>query len=157
MGQEIQKMDEARSPAPPDKDQKLREVIASYLIEGYSPGQIAKAFHGNDKKAKKRMRAKVRKLLANDPKLAEEVGKRGMAKLTARLGPVLDGLIGKAETGNPIAAKLVLEASGFHNPRTQHEHSGEVKITMSIPRPAAPEQKTIDIPDADVVEEPPTG
>jgi hypothetical protein len=60
------------------------------------------------------------------------------------------------QKGNIPAIKLALESSGYHNPRVQHEHSGEVSITIkNAPRPVRTADHTeADAPviDADVVE-----
>jgi hypothetical protein len=59
----------------------------------------------------------------------------------------------RGSKGNIPAAKLAMEASGFHNPRMDHHHSGKIEIELKgVPRPAA----TVDedhVVDADVVEE----
>jgi hypothetical protein len=68
----------------------------------------------------------------------------------------LRALYRRAVKGNIPAIKLALESSGYHNPRVQHEHSGEVSITIkNAPRPVRTADHTeADAPviDADVVE-----
>lgn len=160
---DLQKMD---APGPPAEaaaspEDKFRSVIADLLIRGHTPGQIAKALHPDDDRARRTKRQKIKRMLLNDPKLSDEIGVRGRAKLMLRLGPVLDGLLTKAEGGNPIAAKLVLEASGFHNPKMQHEHSGEVAISLNIPRPPVDKDRELetqgDVIEGSATELPPTG
>ncbi len=59
----------------------------------------------------------------------------------------------RARKGNVPAAKLLLEMAGYHNSKVDHNHSGEVKISINnVARPPR-EKDVVDIPDADVVEE----
>lgn len=68
------------------------------------------------------------------------------------LGPAVDGLNRRAGKGNVQAIKLLFEASGLHNPKVQHEHSGEVTVKLDIPRPQFVDATSV--PDAQVVEPP---
>jgi transposase-like protein len=74
-----------------------------------------------------------------------------MGELRSDLPVVTAALVRRARKGNIPAAKLALEASGFWSPRQQHEHTGEIKITMTnAPRPTRQED---DVVDAEVVED----
>jgi hypothetical protein len=56
---------------------------------------------------------------------------------------VVQALIRRARGGRPDAAKLVLEMSGFYNPKQRVEHSGEIRITLEgLTRPQAVEDVT---------------
>jgi hypothetical protein len=66
------------------------------------------------------------------------------------LVPATHALAGRAARGRPDAIKVLFEASGFHNPRVRHEHSGEIKIKLDMPRPAFGSDD--EVVDADVVD-----
>jgi hypothetical protein len=56
---------------------------------------------------------------------------------------VAEALVRRARSGRPDAAKLVLEMSGFYNPKQRVEHSGEIRITLEgLTRPQAVEDVT---------------
>lgn len=55
----------------------------------------------------------------------------------------------RAIKGNIPAAKLAMEATGVYNPRVQHEHSGDIAITIhNAPRP----EPVVDVIDAEEVD-----
>jgi hypothetical protein len=70
--------------------------------------------------------------------------------LLSNVDGIASGLSRRARTGRPDAVKLALEVTGIHNPKMQHEHSGDISIRLELPRPTPP--KAIDVPDADVVD-----
>jgi hypothetical protein len=65
------------------------------------------------------------------------------------LGPVATAVGARAKRGRIDAAKLLMESTGFHNPRVKHEHSGDIKLTLNIPRPSFDGE----VADADVVDD----
>lgn len=71
--------------------------------------------------------------------------------MAAGLIPITDALIRRAAKGRPDAIKLAYEASGFHNPRVKHDHSGEINIKLDMPRPKQVESG--EVVDAEVVED----
>lgn len=88
----------------------------------------------------------------NPGRLKEAIARQAQGDMLMGLPGSVNALNRRAHKGNVPAIKLHLEASGLHNPRVKHEHSGEIKVTMDIPRPTM-EQDAIDIPEADVVED----
>lgn len=151
-------MDMANLPAKTEKksltpeEERFREAAADLVIQGRSPSEIAKKLHPDDPAARKTLRSKLWRLVRNDADFHRRIGERAHAKLVLGLGPTVEGIVRRAEKGNPQAAKLVLEASGFHNPKMQHEHSGEVSIKLDLPRPPAIESTAEPVQDAEVVE-----
>lgn len=115
------------------------------------PREIAAKLAGQDMAKRKRLRSRIRHMIRNDPKFAVAVGVEARAQMLTDLGPATTALGKRAKRGRPDAIKLLYEASGFHNPKVQHEHSGDIKITLDIPRP--PKRVDADIADADVIED----
>lgn len=88
-------------------------------------------------------------MVRHDEEFARRVALRARGELLIGLGPAVAGLSRSGARGRVDAAKLLLEASGFHNPRVKHDHSGSIEIKLTMPRP---ERQAVDIPDADVVD-----
>lgn len=118
------------------------------------PGEIARRLAKGDKDKARKYRARIRYLSYNH---TEEMGQRLAYKLKAEMmvgtGGVVQAVIKRGERGRIDAAKLIFEMTGLHNPKVQHEHSGEIAIKLDIARPP----RTVDedatgIVDADVVE-----
>ena len=84
----------------------------------------------------------------NDPKLALEVGLRAKGQMLVDLAPAVAAVGKRARRGRTDAAKIIMEATGFHNPKVKHEHSGEISVKLDIPRP----QFDHGVSDAEVVE-----
>lgn len=91
--------------------------------------------------------------MSRDPRIAKAICEQAKVEMLVGLIPASKKLASRAERKTD-ATKLLFETTGFHNPRMKHEHSGEVKITMDIPRPSFVDANAqIDIPEADVVED----
>jgi hypothetical protein len=136
---------------------KGESTILEAIFNGHKPREIAKRLAPHDKAERRRIRARLRRLIQR-PEFAAALHARGQLELAVALGPTIKRLAQRAAaTGKPDAVKLVFEASGFHNPRVKHDHTGSVEIKLTIPRPALPEQTTdhVDAEDVEVVE--PTG
>lgn len=113
----------------------LQEAFLNALADGRSPYALAKELAHGDKKKRKRLRAKFREM-AHQPHIQEAAGL--MAKGEAILGvlPATNALVRKASTGRVDAIKLLYESSGYHNTRTDVNHSGDIQITLKgLPRP----------------------
>lgn len=131
---------------------EFEERIAECFAKGMTPAKIAKYMYPDDHAARRRLRRRLWHMVRRDARIAAEVGQINQAKMVIGLGPATDALIRRASKGRPDAIKLLYEASGFHNPRVKHEHTGDIKITLnSLPRPERPEVD--DAIDADVVED----
>lgn len=127
----------------------LPEPVLEKLHEGWHPNVIAKKAYPRDERKRKILRMRIwRYVEKHYSELGQQVGTRGKLELMFGLVPASQALTRKAATGRTDAIKLLFEASGFHNPRVQHEHKGDIKITLDIPRPKAVE----DVIDAEVVE-----
>jgi hypothetical protein len=136
------------------------QVLIDHATAGRQPQELArKIFPGQGKMARRRRRKFVREcyvLAATDERFQQEMALRAKGKLIWNLDQVVEALVRRSiNTGRPDAIKLALEATGFHNPRVQHEHSGEIKVKLEIPRPPVldDEGRPEKVVDADVVED----
>jgi hypothetical protein len=137
---------------------QVREEVVDELIwhlsEGRGAAQIARRIAPDDRKAQKRLRKRLRRIIANDPRIEAGVREEAQSVLMAGLIPITRALIKRMKrTGRADGAKLIFEATGFHNPRVKHEHSGEISVKIaSMPRPQDVEGEAEEVQDADVVE-----
>jgi len=139
-----------REPEAPIQPSRGDEAIVDLLEKGLTPGQIAAKLAPQDKKRRKHLRTKIRRKLARDPLLQQAIYERSHGVLLAGLPAAAAALTRRAVRGNPRAITLLLEATGFHNPRLhKHEHSGEVSVRLAMPRPVDTEPPV----DAEVVED----
>jgi hypothetical protein len=136
-------------------------VLVNHAANGRSPEDLArKLFPGSGRAPRRRRRNFVEEcygLAAHDPRFQEAIATRARGQLIWHLNDVVQALVRRASTGGARvdAMKLALEASGFHNPRVQHEHSGEITVKLDIPRPPVldDEGRPEQVVDADVVED----
>lgn len=130
------------------------DKVLDLLVDGMTRAQIAKKIAPNNSKKRKLIRRRILNALMK-PAVAEEYGSRLRASMLGDLGSASLALGRKARAGRVDAVKLLFESTGFYNPRlSQVEHSGEVQITIKgLPRPTPVEDKYLDVPDADVIED----
>lgn len=121
---------------------------------------LARKIAKGDQRKAKLWRGRIRYWMASSPAFQEAVATAAMGELRLAVPKTTQALISVATKRKRVdAIKLVMEASGFHNPRIQHEHSGDIQITLSMPRPG--QQESLNpgkedpgpIVEADVVEE----
>ena len=141
----------------PQKAKSISDSQLDGLLEQLSKGvgihEIAKKVHPNDRIARQRLRRQLYKALASDELVAKAIGERARVELLAGLIAGSRALARRAARGNVQAIKLINETTGLHNPRVQHEHSGEITIKLDLPRPAfdATSEPSATIEDAEVV------
>lgn len=133
---------------------KLRAYVVEAAKLGMKTSKMAKRLEPDDPVKRKALRAKLRKMARQDKRLHALIAQDANAEMALGLGPATQALARRAAKGRPDAVKLLFEASGFHNPRVKHEHSGDININLNIPRP---KRLTVDpdddAVDADVVDE----
>lgn len=135
----------ANLPAPPNKSSQptldpKRAKIASLLAGGVSHKTIARKLAKGDPKKAKVWREKLRRWMMTDEAFQQAVAAGAMAELRLAVPATTQALIDVATKRKRVdAIKLTFEASGFHNPRVQHEHSGEIQVSLNIPRPGKQE------------------
>lgn len=137
-------------------------MILRGLKQGMTSGEIALQMAPDDEARQKYIRGLARRLLAQHPELQERQHTEVHGILQEGLIPATEALARRAARGRPDAIKLLYEASGFHNPKVKHEHSGDIQINLNMPRPPVQETKTAgpgneledgSIVDAEVVED----
>jgi hypothetical protein len=111
------------------------KALAEAFDRGETPAEIAKRLFPRDTTKRKAMRRKIYHLSANSPGLHSAVIERARANMIAALPAASRGL-GRRAARRTDAAKLLFEATGLHNPKIKHEHSGEIVVKMDIPRPS---------------------
>jgi len=139
----------ASTSSHPDRT-KLHDSLIEALSRGEQPAAIAKRLAPTDLKKRKRVRAKIWKIIRSDPLFHARVAERARGQVIVDLLPAVGAAGRRASRGRMDAVKFVSEATGFHNPRVRHEHSGEVSIKLEMPRPKFNQDI---VADAEVVED----
>jgi hypothetical protein len=121
------------------------------ISKGYTTARVARELAPNSRSKQKYWRQRLRKAM-NDPRMQILIHEDAHATATAALPRAIRGAAAQAARGRMDAVKFIAEVTRFHTPRTQHEHSGDIRITIDMPRPRRVQNEE-DIPDADVVEE----
>ena len=119
-------------------DEKVIELIELGYTERRIVLHLARKHkwpHEKEYRAVRRYRRRVRRAITRSPQFLEAQRAQAIAAMWESLPAVTDALIRRAERGRPDAIKLMWEAMGFHNPRVQHEHSGDIEIRLTVPRP----------------------
>lgn len=136
-----------------EKEDRQVEAIVDLLAKGMRPPEIARKVHPKDKIARKNLRRKLWRQVREDAYLMQRVAARAQGELAINLIPAARALGKRASiTGKAPETKLLMEATGFHTPKQDHRHSGEIKIKVDMPRPQAVNVPEEDIQDADVEE-----
>lgn len=126
------------------------EALLRACRNGTHPQELAKKLHPTDRMARSRTYSKLLRALLHDDRLATRVREEAHAEFVVGLIPTARALAKAAQQPYAKAMpsqKLLLEITGYHNPKVQHEHSGEIKIKVEMPRPTF--EGTVE--DADVV------
>jgi hypothetical protein len=130
----------------------IQEEVTELLADGWTPAKIARKLAPDDEKKRKRLRHRIRRMMYA-PAVQERVAANAKAESVAYLGASVQALGRKAAAGRVDAMKLLFESTGYHNTKTQHEHTGEIQINIKgLPRPPRVEDETV-ISDAEVIEE----
>jgi hypothetical protein len=131
---------------------RLRPHIINLVAEGKDVAPTLARLITKDPRRQKAWRQRIRTMLATDPEVQLAIHEMTHAQLVQDL-PTITKRMGKRAkaTGRQPEVKLAYEASGFHNPRVAHEHSGDITIKLDIPRPSRVENEE-EIVDAEVVD-----
>lgn len=111
-----------------------RDKIRLLLKRGWDSGQIAQKLAPDNPRKQKSIRHQVRTLISADEEAQTYLSASAHGALIEALPSITDALIRRAQRGRPDAIKLAYEASGFHNPKVDHRHTGDVKLTVHMPR-----------------------
>lgn len=141
----------APAPQPKFTDKQVRK-LAELAARGWTIGRIARHISDGSPKKMKKARRLMREI-RRDPRFEEFILQEAHHDAVAALPRAVAGAARAASRGRMDAVKWIGEATGFHNPRVDHNHSGDIQITMNIPRPVRDEEAPVEIEEAEVVEE----
>jgi hypothetical protein len=141
------------SPSPLPEDNRTYQNIIDSLERGEMPAEIARRVEPTDKRARGRIRRKIHRMARTDIHFQRAIAERAKANFILGLPAMSVAMTRRASRGRVDAAKFIGEASGFHNPKVQHEHSGEVTIKLDLPRPTFTDPGASQVVDAEVVDE----
>lgn len=128
---------------------KRYSAIVKLLRAGWQPREIAERFAPDNPKKARHLIREAQRIAGLDPQVRAYYTQAAAGILVSSIPEAAEGLADRAAGGRPDAAKLLFEATGFHNSRVDHNHTGEVKLTLDMPRPPAVDA---DVEDADVVD-----
>ena len=114
----------ARTTGVPTRVHKLRKLI----LKGWTVDEIVEALGRGDKRRERTIKQQIRRLASEDEWLQQHIGAAAKGALILGMEDVTDAIVRRASKGNMPAAKLAMEASGFHNPRMDHHHSGKIEV-----------------------------
>jgi hypothetical protein len=138
----------------PEQTHRFKAVISQLYARGWTPQELAHRMERKDKTARAEARAALWTMLHSDVELQNMMADQAKARMVLALPAAAEALADRARRGRPDAIKLLFAATGFYDPRLRHnQHSGEVKITVSIPRPTTLIDPEKDVVDAEVVED----
>jgi hypothetical protein len=126
--------------------------VAELIASGMPTSKIALKLAGGDKRKAHNLRRQIRRWVYTDPKFASALASTAKAEAFLQFVQAVPAVGKRAGRGRVDAFKVLGEFTGAHNPKVQHEHSGEINIKISgMPRP----QPVADdhVVDAEVVEE----
>lgn len=131
-----------------------RAKIRRLLMRGYTVNQIAEYISKGDEKKYRAVKSQLNMMVSEDEATQLILGAVAKGQAISALPDATEALIRRACKGNIPAIKLLYEATGFHNPRVQHEHSGDISITLKgIDRPAVVDDHQDPIVDAETVDD----
>jgi hypothetical protein len=144
--------------APPTR---LEQLVARAVADRVPLPTIANRLARKTGKPAKYWRQRLRRVVAHSSYVRDEAFTATNAELIMALPASGEAIGRRAGRGRPDAAKLMWSATGYHNDRVQHEHSGGIDIRLSIPRPETTQDQlgpgkdpeSSEYVDADVVEE----
>lgn len=106
------------------------------LAAGETIEQLAARLYPDNIKSRRAFTRRAYRRVALSEVAQQEIAQIAQAMMMGAIPGVTQALIRRALRGRPDAIKLLFEASGFHNPKVDHRHSGDVKLTLvAMPRP----------------------
>jgi len=120
------------------------------ISAGNHPRAIARRLYPDNARKRNQCYKQLRHAALYDDRVAAGIFDETRLEMVVGLPKAGQALSRRAWQRNVQAIKLLLEATGVHNPRIKHEHSGEISIKFVAPRPTF---ETEDVVDATVVDE----
>jgi hypothetical protein len=149
-------LEKFQSSNPEGKPKAKHLAVAQCLRLGMSVGKMAK-YMSDDPVEQKAWRQRIRNMIRNESAtMAAAVNQVANEQMMMDLPAAVSALGRRAKKGRPDAIKLLFEASGFHNPKVKHEHSGDINVNLNVPRPSMEKVQNLEDPnivDAEVVED----
>jgi hypothetical protein len=143
-------MELARAPQASQMELTTAQIkVLEALSDGMTVRTVAERIGGADMAKRKLWRRRIRYWLKEDAAFRAELGLAAQTQMMSDLIPATAALGRRAARGRVDAIRLLYEASGFHNPKVQHnhEHSGTIDINLKMGGRPEP------VVDAEVVEE----
>lgn len=122
---------------------KKRERYMSLLVKGFTAEQIACKLDSSKGRRYRKIKGEVHRVVAEDQEYQSMKAAAAQGAMIESVHPVAEAVIRRGKRGRVDAAKLIFEASGFHNPKVKHEHSGDISISLNMPRPPAVENDIV--------------
>jgi hypothetical protein len=141
------------------KEERFQRLVAEAVAKGYTASQIANRLANGDVKKYRHYYGRVKRMIQRDPLFRARMADYAMGEYVMGIVPTAQAISRRAARGRMDAARFLMAATGVYNEKVQHEHSGEVQVTLAINRPAQVEDRTkrMDleegIVDAEVVED----
>lgn len=125
--------------------------IRRLLRRGWTLDEIVERLAKDNPHRTRVIQMQIGRILVQDEELQADLASVAQGQMILSMPTIVEALVRRASKGNVPAIKLAMEASGFHNPRVKHEHTGDIKVTIAnAPRP--PEIVDEQVSDAEVVE-----
>jgi hypothetical protein len=125
----------ARKKKQIEKRRTRADVIRKLIRKGWTATDIAKRIAPEDPRKQKIIQNQVYRVMADDPEWQAMQQATGAAIAMEAWPGAVSALARRSMRGRTDAIKLQGEVSGFHNPRIQHEHSGDINLKLVLPRP----------------------
>lgn len=129
------------------------ETVSDALIAGHDADGLAEKIYPGNESAQRKFKRRLRKHAVHSEDFQRLMYEKAQAQLVLGLGIASQALVRKAARGYLPAIKLIMEATGFHNPRVRHDHTGEVKVSIDIPRAPELAAEAGPVVDAEVVDD----
>jgi hypothetical protein len=124
---------------------RAQAIFLDRLADGKNYKEIAEQLAKGDPRKAKNWRQRFRNWVIRDEEFSQQLAAISHAEVMLGTPSIAGALVRRASKGNVPAAKLAMEASGFHNPRVKHEHTGDIKVTIdNAPRPPVVEDDVVD-------------
>lgn len=146
-----------RGSKPLSRGDQTALKIGRLIALGVEPEALARQLGKGDPQRTRAWKRKITRLMATNPHTQAQLAQAAQAEMWAGLLPATQALVRRAGRGRPDAIKMLWSATGFFNEKIQHEHSGDIAITVKVARPTRVVDRTAlddpNIVDADVVED----
>jgi hypothetical protein len=125
----------ARKKKQVEKRRTRADVIRTLIRKGWTAPEIAKKAAPDNLVRQRTIKRQVYRVMMDDPIWQAQQQAAGAAIASEAWPDAIEAVTRRAKRGRTDAAKLMGEVSGIHNPRIQHEHSGDINLKLVLPRP----------------------